>query len=372
MKILFSQSNNRVTGQEISLLERMRALRNINIESELLLPEEGDFSDLVMRNGFKSHFLNLNRFDRKNPLPYLETILSISKLIKSNEFSLVHCSSVYPNQYCLPAARLKNVPCVINVNSMVYSAYDLKSSLAHKASYIMAVSKGAEKLIATLCPPMKHKITTIYDNIDVPLDDISADRRLQIRQQYGIREQDILIGQVGELIERKGFEYFVEMAAIVKKSHPNTKFLIIGKSHQDDYEQRVRAVIEKHNLKDDVILAGFQTDVLNYINALDMLVLAALSEGLGRVLVEGQKLRKPVVGSNIEGIDEAIEHQKTGLLAEVKNGADLAKNIQFLLDHPQERAQYIENALVAAADKFDQTTNVQRLVDVYESLVNKK
>ncbi len=369
MKILSVQQNNKLTGQEISLLERMKALRDNGIDNELLLPEPGDFSTMVEREGFKTYFCPLNRWSKTNPFPYIKTILGISKIVKDNKFSLIHASSVYPNQYCLPAARLNRIPCMFNVNAMVYNNYDLKSSLAHKADFIISVSKGAEKLILELCPVPARKVMAIYDNIDVDLSQVSAEQRSMIRAKYGISDTDFLIGQVGEIIPRKGFEYFVEMAIDIKSRYPATKFMIIGKGHGDDYEHQLKSRIHTAGLVKDIIFTGFQSDVLNYINALDMLTLSALSEGLGRVLVEGQKLSKPVIGSDIGGINEAIEHEKTGLLAQAENSRELAHQVSRMLDDTKLRDQCVANALKEAAIKFDQQANVHKLIDIYKELV---
>jgi hypothetical protein len=56
IKVLFVHPNNKLTGQEFSLVERMRALRKFDVRCELMLPEEGDFSRLVGENDFPIHY----------------------------------------------------------------------------------------------------------------------------------------------------------------------------------------------------------------------------------------------------------------------------------------------------------------------------
>lgn len=121
-KILFVHGNNdNIAGQEIALLNSIQALRRLNVESAVLLPDEGRFDNLLKDNKINTFKIKLNRLTKKRPIPYLKTIFSIFRLIKKEKFSIIHTSGAYPNQYCLPAARLAGVPCIVHIHATVYS-----------------------------------------------------------------------------------------------------------------------------------------------------------------------------------------------------------------------------------------------------------
>ncbi len=369
MKVLFIHPNNNLTGQEFSLLERMRALRKKGIHCELLLSEHGDFAQLVEQDGFPTRFLPLNRLLKANPVPYFRTVWRISRLIKANGYKVLHCSGLYPNQYGLPAARLNRIPCVVHANASVYTAYDCSRSFVRKADFVFTVSQGVKDRLIQVGKIDERKIRTVYNGIEIVRPPDKATERKRIRQTYNLDDRHFVFAHVAELIPRKGCEYFVEAARLLNKSHPQTRFMLVGKGHDDAYERSLRDIVKRHELEKYVIFSGFQRDVLTFLQAMDTVVLASTSEGLARVLVEAQKLGLPVIGSAIPGVDEVIEHEQSGLLAKPQNAMDLAVQMERLVVDDNLRKRCIANALERSNRQFNTDQNICVVEQIYRELV---
>lgn len=374
IKILFVHPNNKLTGQEFSLLERMIGLRRIGgVDCALLLPEEGEFGALVQEKGFPVYYLSMPRLKKLNPLPYLKTVFAVKKLIVTEGYHIVHCSGIYPNQFCLPATRLAKVPVIGQVTTTVYNDYDIGSNFVPKMDLLITCSQAAREHLLKLpdiAAGMKPEhITCVYDGIADNPQKFSDEDMDKLRAEFGWSQENRVVSQLSEVIPRKGCEYFVEMARLVKEQVPGTKFMIIGKSHGDDYEKQVRGLIAEHGLETDVILTGFRKDFYALLQLADVSVLASLAEGLGRVIVETQYMTKPIVATDVSGNGEAIEDGKSGFLVPPQDPAALAAKVTALLKDPELRRTLGANGFLSAKHKFSIDAHASHLKEIYIALL---
>ena len=63
------------------------------------------------------------------------------------------------------------------------------------------------------------------------------------------------------------------------------------------------------------------------------MVVPSLTENLSNAIMESLSCATPVVAFNIGGNSDMIEHKKNGYLAKEKNSEDLAKGIEWCLEH---------------------------------------
>lgn len=116
---------------------------------------------------------------------------------------------------------------------------------------------------------------------------------------------------------------------------------------------------------DRVFFAGLQADVAPWINAADIVVMSSHWEGFGRTAVEGMALGKPVVASNVEGLNAIVEG--AGRLFETGNHAQLSATIRALTQDPADYATTAE-ACRARADLYDVRHMIEGYEKVYRSL----
>ncbi|MBP9853825.1 MAG: glycosyltransferase family 4 protein [Candidatus Omnitrophica bacterium] len=365
IKILFVHPNNKLTGQEFSLIERMRALKKFDVDCELMLPSEGDFSRLVVENDFPVLYGEMNRFQKLNPFPYWKTLTRIHKIIAERKPSLIHCSGIYPNHYCLPVARFNNLPIIGQVTTDVYNEHDVRCNFADRMDLIITCSKAAKVHLEKIGKMDKNKIECVYDGIAENDQEYSKHEIEKLKQEFKISDDYKVVGQLSEIIPRKGCEYFIDMAGKVKQSFPKVKFFIVGKNHRDEYEQKLREQIKHLKLENDVILTGFRKDAYAFLKMFDISVLASLAEGLGRVIVETQYMAKPIVATAVSGNVEAIEDGKNGLLVPPQNSDELATKVLDLLNNQEKAMALGACGFISAKNTFSLPKHAGALKDIY-------
>jgi len=151
------------------------------------------------------------------------------------------------------------------------------------------------------------------------------------------------------------------------KDFPKLKLKIIGKGP------------EKKNLKSRILNLGLKNiEFLGYKagNELKDLVRKSMFvvcpsisyETFGLVVVEANALGKPVIASDIGASPELIEDKKTGLLFNPGSTEELAKNIKYLIAHPDEIREMGKLARRRVEKEFNPELHYQKLIEVYKCL----
>lgn len=381
-KVLFVHSNSDiVAGQEISLLNRIKGLKEKGVKTIVAVNGNGIFFNLLKENNIEVRNLTLRRIRKVNPFPFFRTVFQVYRLIKQERVSIVHCSGAYPNQYCLPAARLARIPCVVHVNSAIYTREDFVKSFLNYADAIIAVSDAVKKHIINSLGVSSEKVIVsynglkikkIFDAVEFVYFGAKSDSSENIRKKFNIGDNVKIVGQISQIIPRKGVEYFIKMASIVKSAFPNTKFLLIGSAPAEylDYELEQKRLVSSLGLNQDVIFTGFQKDIIRIIKILDISVLCSLEEGLGRVIIESLALGKPVVGTDVGGMPEIIINNQTGFLVPPKDPEALAEAVIKLLKDPQKAKMMGTAGINSIADKFNIERHTESILNIYNSLLN--
>ena len=181
---------------------------------------------------------------------------------------------------------------------------------------------------------------------------------------------------VGRLVERKGVEVLVRALAGLE-SLPDAELTVIGAGARAELiEQTARL----HGVADRVHLRGTVTReelVRSYSNH-DVFVLPAVldakgdTEGLGVVLLEALRFERPVIASDVGGIPDIVEHERTGLLVPPGDSASLASAIESLARDPERARQMAMQGRQVARDRFGWDRVLESTNQVYTSAIARR
>ncbi len=149
-----------------------------------------------------------------------------------------------------------------------------------------------------------------------------------------------LIVGVGRLVEKKGFSFLLEACSLLRDRGTEFRCRIVGGGHQ---KQKLLNQIDQLELGGTVSLVGARSHqgVMEQLGRCRLAVLPCIvgedgnRDALPTVLLEAMAMGKPVVSTDLEGIDEIVEDGKTGLLVPQRDRASLAEALEKLLsDRP--------------------------------------
>ena len=119
------------------------------------------------------------------------------------------------------------------------------------------------------------------------------------RAEFGVAEDEYLIGGVGRLARSKGFDLLIE--AFERAALPTARLVILG-----DGRERARLARQARAAGERVQLAGYRAEVKDYYQAFDLFVCPSRREPLGRVVLEALDAGTPVLASATDGPAELL------------------------------------------------------------------
>jgi glycosyltransferase involved in cell wall biosynthesis len=145
----------------------------------------------------------------------------------------------------------------------------------------------------------------------------------------------------GRLHGQKGYEDLLAVLPAVVASRPNAYFIWAGDGHErGELESRIRA----NALDGRVRMLGRRDDVPRLLHASDLFVLPSRFEGHPFALLEAMAAGLPAVASDAGGAPEIMRDGVDGLIHRRGDVDDLARQLVYALDHPDEMASFANSA----------------------------
>jgi glycosyltransferase involved in cell wall biosynthesis len=292
----------------------------------------------------------------KNPiLMFLNTIL-ITFIIIFLRIDIVHARSRAPAWSCLISCKLTRTKFVTTFHGIYNFSNNLKkfyNSVMVRSNLIIAGSNYVfdhiHKNYGSLINRTK-RLLVIFRGINTEYFDnsnITNEKVQNLNSLLNLNTEKIKILLPGRLTRWKGKELFIESLNLLKTSYNKNNFqVIVLGSHQGRkvYYKKLLSLVDKLNLKRDVFfLQHFkEMPVVYYVS--DIVVSSSIEpEAFGRVSVEAQAMRRPILASNHGGSIETVIDGKTGFLFKNNNPNSLAENLNKLMEMDKDKLQSIGN-----------------------------
>ncbi|MFY9589903.1 glycosyltransferase family 4 protein [Rickettsia endosymbiont of Halotydeus destructor] len=175
----------------------------------------------------------------------------------------------------------------------------------------------------------------------------------------------IVIGMIARFVPKKGTDFFIKGMHILKDKGYKFKAIIGGDGEERD---KLLTLTHKLGLTDCVSFTGWVEDKDKFFDELDIFCLPSLHEPFGIILLEAMETSLPVVSFNTEGPNEILTHRKEGLICKKNNINDLAEEIIYLIDHPNEAQKFSEAAYLRLKENYNIKSLSKRLVEFCKSI----
>ncbi len=174
-----------------------------------------------------------------------------------------------------------------------------------------------------------------------------------IRQQYGIPDNAMVYGFVGRIVNDKGIGELTEAFRRIRTVRTDCYLLLVGPLEQD-LDPLAHDDLDFLQADDHVIMPGFQSDVRPWLVAMDAFVFPSYREGFPNVVMQAACLEVPCIVSDINGCNEIIQQDETGLLVPPKNSNMLFAAMKRLAGDAVLRKVFAVNARKFVVEHFDQ------------------
>lgn len=409
-------------GAAIACKRLLKALQAANVDTRMLVRDKrtNDPCVVSVNNSWMRRKINLFRFiwerfviwmnngcSRTNlfAVSVANTGVDISRLKEVREADVIHIHWI--NQGFLSLSDIKKLvrtgkPVVWTMHDMwactgmchharecdhyqlnCGNCFFLKKPAAHDLSFRTMEKKreaGFDKITYVACSKWLKERTgksslvrdarllVIPNPLDVSL--FSPLDRVKARQKYIFSSDKyyLLFGAAKISDPRKGFEYYFESLELLAKEHPELQdqieLVFLGNSEL----QLPEAIPYKANFTG--YISG-ELDIALLYNAVDAFVMPSLEENLPNTIMEAMACGTPVVGFEVGGIPEMIDHKINGYLVHYKDCRDLMQGIYWTL-FEADRTTLAEAAREKVVESYSEEKIARAYLNLYEELLTSK
>ena len=199
---------------------------------------------------------------------------------------------------------------------------------------------------------------------------LSATNDLQLRAQFGIGSDDIVVGKIARLFRLKGHADLFKVAPRLIRQCPRIKFLLVG---DGEWRERFGHQAREMGLEKQFIFAGLVPPeaVARLVGIMDVVIHLSVREGLARALPQALAAARPVVAYDCDGAGEVCLENETGFLVEPGNLVDLEDRVLRLAQDSELRSRLGQRGRQFIRERFAVSRMVDELYALYQRLASK-
>ena len=262
-------------------------------------------------------------------------------LIRQNSFDVIESFTPHSNLLGLPVAWLAGIPIRVGSHHGKIENSPFWLSWVHGkmvnssiVKCLVAVSYQVKDYTLSREHVKENKVKVILNGINLPKYPIRKKSfKMGILNELGLEGKHKLILSVGRLTHQKGHTFLLDSIPYVLEKFSHAVFVIAGDGYLLDELEKKSELL---NINFNVHFLGLRDDIADLMNAADIFVLPSIWEGLPIAMLEAMSFGLPVVASQVEGIEDVIENEFSGLVVPPENVQLLAGAINRLLEHPGE------------------------------------
>ena len=361
-------------GVATHILTLIKALPTEQFTPELVLLRGGPVAEVANDMGIKPIVLG-SRFPG-DP----SAIWRLHSIFKERNIRLLHTHTLNGNFYGRLAAIIPPRPKIVtsvhtflnrSISDFCTSPTKRKILLAQNkymnqfSSRIISPSFAVQKMLTDQGVP-DSKLTVIPNGIEIEQDVNASELRKQYRNQWGIGDEQFVIGAVGRFVPQKNLASLIEILRRLSGDADRARLMLIGDGPE-------RAELEKTakrlGIYNKVIFTGWQPRARDIMYAMDIFVLPSLEENFPYAVLEAMYAAKPVIAFDTGAMSELILNGETGFLASSANTEEMSSALVKLMNDDSLAATMGAAGRNRVREKFSLKTMSDQISSIYLEVV---
>lgn len=295
------------------------------------------------------------------------------QLMAHEHFDIVHTHSSKAGFLGRMAAKCAGVPIVMHTPHVF--AFQQTTSPVLRGFYVLLERIAARATTAMICvceaerdEALRREIISperlfvVPNSISFPsLDRVSAAAIL--RAQLGIAPSSPVIGTVSNYRKQKALHDFIQAAALVRQSHPEVIFLMIGSGK---LAPALKARVAETGMERNLRMVSSPPPIWNYYACMDVFALSSMWEAMPYAVLEAMAMARPVVVTAVGGCREIVDHGHTGLLVPPGDPLAMAQAMCLLLENEALRLRMGIAAQAVIRQRYRVEDRIRDLESIYE------
>ena len=334
------------------------------------------YQQTIKDHGLQVFAHNISR-SGTNPFREISSILQMVRIFRSFKPTIIHLAALKPiligslASLFFPKSKIVNAPVGMGY---IFSSSDRKARLLRPILRLVLRFVLGRKRTLTIIEN-SDDLQTLVDGKFVKKDLIILIRGTGVKLENFVPTPEPAGQKVVLLIARmlrdKGVVEFAESARIIKRSHPDVNFWLVGDTDSGNPTSLSGEQIRTWESEGLVSWFGYREDVPQLLQQCHIVCLPSYREGFGKVLIEAGAARRAVVTTNVPGCRESIENGRNGLLVEPRDPVALAAALITLIDNEEMRTAMATEGRHRVETQFSsEIINAQTLA-VYKQVLSR-
>jgi glycosyltransferase involved in cell wall biosynthesis len=301
-------------------------------------------------------------------------------LMRSYRPHIVHTHTAKAGLLGRVAARLAGVPIVVHTfhGHVLHGYYGpaqnwalrkMERILAWLSDRLVTVSEQVKKDLIEYGVARADRISVIPLGLVLEPFLNAQSRRGEFRREFGLRDEDKLVGIVGRIFPIKNHALFLEAAARIAAADTAARFVVVG-------DGSLRTALEKQarqlGIEKQVLFIGWRSDLARIYADLDILVVSSNNEGTPLSAIEAMAASCPVVATRVGGVPDLIRDGENGRLVAPRDADAIAIAVLELLRDREAARRIGHNAMISARERFDVKRLISDVDHLYRELLDEK
>lgn len=291
----------------------------------------------------------------------------VYEIFEQNHYKIVHSNMNTLSVFPLCMAKKTGIPVRIAHNHSTAAKGEGKKNIAKYllrplvkmyATDYLACSRMAGEWMFGKKTVAKGRVHIINNAIEIEDYKFNREKRIEIREKYGISDKEILIGCIGRLCFQKNQEFLIKV--LEKLGDSTIKLMFIGDGED---KRQLEEETKKLGIERQVIIVPGCSDVKNYYSAFDIFAMPSRYEGWGMVAVEAQVNGLSCVLSDKFPEEVAMTERANRIALEVNKWVEEIDN-QIKIGTERTVIEKSDNHLF---DNYDVKIQIKYLQEYYES-----
>lgn len=358
-KLLVIAGGNYIYGAEKVTLDVVKGLRKEGYEIEAIISgwNNGQFAKVLDQLQVKYYKLKLGWYytskigwSLDSLVHYPGAVIRFLRIRKNFKDWPVYTISFRQVILLWPFFKKNIVYHIHDVNSISRQSRYFFKIINRKVSRFIAVSDFIKQdLIA--CGILPDKIEVIHNAVEI----------LPELMKNPSNAEVLVIGIVGQVIERKGHIVLLQALNLLIKKGLNIQLIIAGDG-DIGFKEKLKILITDFGLTQKTAWRGFKTALKDIYEGIDVLIAPTISaEPFGLITIEANMFGIPVIASNSGGFKDTVTDGENGFLTEPENPQQLAQKIEYFYNHRDAIATMGKNGRENVLQHFDEKIMITKI-----------
>ncbi len=360
--------------------------RGIEIHRPLHLDVSDTLPDVIAED-IKKWGRGIQLFSQILVYNYLSASKIVNELVRREEFKydVIVAHDWLSVISGVAIKRELGIPLVFHVHSTekgrtLGNGSDVVSNIEHRgglmADMIVTVSEAMKSELIELGFP-KEKIQVCYNGVDpkkYSREQVSDEKVKEVRQRYGVGDNDLMALFVGRLVWIKGVDKLIRAIPQVLQTVPNFKLVVVGLGDMQEYLEKLVQTLKLQ----DVVKFRFEfipeEERIAHYAACDVAAFPSLYEPFGIVALEAMSMGKPVVvgAAGISGMKESVVpngQDQCGFHINPEDPEDIAWGLINAVQDPQRKEWLGKNGRKIVLERFSWNVIAKKTAELYLNLL---